>query len=228
MRAVVALLMAISLLACSKKDAVDSVRPDPEARTGAELREDLIDFSRQAGGQDSPSRPAPVIEEPAPQPAQGPPRKTMPKKLPGKRMEPDFELPPPSPAVSQEPATDRPFTPEEISRFILDRYVQAQAFLVKRDPTCLRFIKEGQTYSKDGSFHLLRAEWDLQSENPEAALVQAEQALRRPFSLNPEGPKNASLLICRALDAIKAARPSEEVQQRASAAWLKFNLTYSP
>lgn len=225
------LTVLILVTGCSKKHPTAQATPEPSpTRTADDLREDLISFSRGMAHMDErASKDSTLDEEPLPEvfaPVPVPPpvaskRKTTKVDRPEKK------------SVDSAFAVDtvsfrRPFTKEEIAQYIMNRFLTASALLGSQDPAFHKVVEEGQAYSKDGAFSLLKAEWAMNHGDPEYALVQADLALRAPIFLVKDGSKKSSLIRCKALDVIKADKPSERADAAAARAWLTYNLTFSP
>lgn len=231
MKALWVLSTLLVVSGCSEKQPTAKATPGPSAsRTADDLRADLISFSKGMAHIDERATKDSILEEEAlpevaasnpPALPKEPRRKTAKVKAPLKKTV-DSAL------VGDSMSFRRPFTKEEIAQYILDKYSSAAILLAAKDPGFNLVVEEGQSYSKDGAFSLLKAQWAMNHGEPEHALVQADLALRAPIYLDMDGSKKASLIRCKALDAIKAAKPSERADAAAARAWLSYNLTFTP
>lgn len=230
MRMILALLISSTIWACQKKASLDTVAPDASATTAGEWRENLMAFSEAVGRGKGNAIPSPEQETDIPsQVAPSPLPQRHRRDTPGRPKV--ARLPNPALSVTlQEDSSDsrRPFSREEIAEFIRVRYLKAKTLLALKDPAGLNLIEEAQVYTQDGTFALMRAEWAFLHGDAEGTLVQAELAMGRIFVLDMEGPKKASLLRCKALEAIRDAKPSDPATIRAARARLHYNLTFSP
>jgi hypothetical protein len=221
MKAIVLGLLGWALLGCKgKADQLQSL-PAPSLTESADtFREDLIEFSKDAAGL---TRAEPLDSSESLRPIP-PPRirkfkaakspATHPQRIDSSLSKDTLNL-------------SRPFSETEISRYVQEHYRAAFTQLLTGDQRFEQTVEEGQVYSKDGAFALLKARRALSLGRIEEAMVQAELAAKRGSQIDPETRKAASRLRCEALDSIRRLRPSEEARAAASKAWLSHNLMYS-
>jgi len=223
MKALVFGLAALALLGCKEREGKKYPGPTPSLTQSADgFREDLIAFSKDAAGIPREGQVDSVVKgKVIPLPVKTAPHHVARKTLVPKPLSKDSSL------VGDTLPYSRPFSAGEVSRYVEEHYRAAFAQLLTSDPRFDRTVEEGQVYSQDGAFSLLRARRALSIGHFEEALVQAELAAKRGSQLDPDTKKSASRIRCETLDSIRRLRPSEEARAAASKAWLSYNLTYS-